>query len=630
MVHYQFQMKNFKIKKMKTLDLILENNNIELSENKALKNFMSGILHGITSNNIAGLKAVNPTLADDFVKIVTSKEIKGVNNADELVNLLKSQKLAPQAMSDLMVGALKTKGISPFFVEKVVKMWVDDPRFIKAWATDGKSLTKQALIKKGYSSIAADEIIKYSKNSKKFQDALKGVKPTGVKPTGVKPTNSKSLIDKIKSLINSGHAKNVTKPGSKVKRFIISKTLLGVVLGVAGGVLVLRNNLGGEDVELTDENGNPINENNQWLPCIQNLIKNKKGKIVKLNDGSFGVSVTDSTYPKGITFYSNGRVIDGATGKKGSYKCKDGKTQISEQIDNELSNDVETMIDLLDFPVTYNDLIEAGKLLKKYVDNGRGKEFLSLYQQSGLGGGDINKTIDYIYTVNAKSVQAKNYLKSLVSQIESGKSGNTSTGGGSLDDVLITWDGDKKGGGVASSPKNSIYHNCESKNFPFEFGCINSTYIGAIQRCLGVTPTKGYFGPKTMKSLKDNGFDMSGRKITKEIYDAVIENCNSESSGGRKLEKLTTSPIEKKDLTGKSPTVTAKEIPTNMQSPEEFYASVYNADLLFNDGGRIKYKGEQLSPENLQKLDTALSKKGYQRIKQLDKSYGEKYVWEKQ
>ena len=164
---------------------------------------------------------------------------------------------------------------------------------------------------------------------------------------------------------------------------------------------------------------------------------------------------------------------------------------------------------------------------------------------------------------------------------------------------------------------------------PFKFGCINPK-IGEIQQCLGVTPTKGYFGPKTMKSLKDNGFDMSGRKITKEIYDAVIENCNSESSGGRKLEKLTTSPIEKKDLTGKSPTVTAKEIPTNMQSPEEFYASVYNADLLFNDGGRIKYKGEQLSPENLQKLDTALSKKGYQRIKQLDKSYGEKYVWEKQ
>jgi hypothetical protein len=45
---------------------------------------------------------------------------------------------------------------------------------------------------------------------------------------------------------------------------------------------------------------------------------------------------------------------------------------------------------------------------------------------------------------------------------------------------------------------------------------------------------------------------------------------------------------------------------------------------------RIKYKGPDLSPEELAQLDKYYEINGYQRMKTKDKSYGEKYVWVKQ
>jgi hypothetical protein len=42
---------------------------------------------------------------------------------------------------------------------------------------------------------------------------------------------------------------------------------------------------------------------------------------------------------------------------------------------------------------------------------------------------------------------------------------------------------------------------------------------------------------------------------------------------------------------------------------------------------RVKYKGPDLDDEILGKLDGILANKGYERIKQKSKDYGEKYVW---
>lgn len=617
-----------------------------------IKNLFSktSAFKSLKTTNIDLFNAINDVInvgkAENNLIKVGQKEL---TKPEELFNAVKSGMLAdPKQFGRFQKGLLKSMNTPETLRLAIVNDFLNDKNVIKdLYGKNIKEITK-LLKDKGYSDVGINFINTQAKKNKLFDASGKFVgQSTGVKPTGVKPTNSKSLIDKIKSLINSGHAKNVTKPGSKVKRFIISKTLLGVVLGVAGGVLVLRNNLGGKNVELTDENGKLIDENSQWLPCIQNLIKNKKGNIVKLSDGTFGVNVPDPKYPDGLLFYPNGRVFDGATGKKGTYKCKDGKTQVNEQFDNELSNDVETMIDLLDFPVSYSDLIKGGKLLKKYVDNGKGKEFLSLYQQSGFGGGSLSKSIDYVYAVDARTVQAKNNFKSLLSQIETGKSktpDNTSTGDGSLDDVEINWDGDKKTDGGTTptptpKPKKSMYRNCESKDFPYQFGCINEKNIGKIQKCLGVKPSGkyGYFGPKTLKSLKDNGFDMSARSITKEIYDAVVKNCDQQQTTPTPTTSTptTTAPTTPTTTTPTNTTPTNTTSTTTPTEPtydkkrlQEILAS---GDMKVRRKGRVYvWKGPELSGDDYYVVNKYLTDNGYTLTRQREAGDEDvKYKWKK-
>jgi hypothetical protein len=106
--------------------------------------------------------------------------------------------------------------------------------------------------------------------------------------------------------------------------------------------------------------------------------------------------------------------------------------------------------------------------------------------------------------------------------------GNPNTGIGNIN---ITWDGETApvdgGGGSGSGgsgSSNPNYQDCSTKDFPFEFGCI-APKIAEIQKCLGITPQKGYFGPKTKKGLEDLQYNLSGG-ITKEIYDKIIAACN--------------------------------------------------------------------------------------------------------
>ena len=105
--------------------------------------------------------------------------------------------------------------------------------------------------------------------------------------------------------------------------------------------------------------------------------------------------------------------------------------------------------------------------------------------------------------------------------------GNPNTGIGGIN---IKWDGETNP--VTPNPvtpdpvnpNNVNYHDCSTKDFPLEFGCI-APKIAEIQGCLGITPQKGNFGPKTKKGLEDLQYNLSGG-ITKEIYDKIKADCN--------------------------------------------------------------------------------------------------------
>ena len=458
-------------------------------------------------------------------------------------------------------------------------------------------------------------------------------------------------------------------PG-KVVQYTFSGSGLKTILGIVGGAAIIYAiyQMLNPDalVIVTDENGNDIQDGGagSWAPCVQELLTSKEGVIG--SDGSVIVKSTD--FPGGLQFYNNGRVMDVAGKKMGTWKCK-GTTPViaesqkitlsgllNEQGDATTATDVDTMIDLLDFPVSGSDLMSAGNLLQKYVNNGKGKEFLSLYQQSGLGGGDLTKTLNYIVTTEPQSVQAKNRLKQLNAQILSGKGGVTppapTTGEKrGLKNIDIIWDGKKSDTGKNDSTKTKNksgvnYHDCSGKE-TFELGCI-SPKIAEIQKCLGITPQKGYFGPKTRKALTD----MFGEKsvdggITKDIYDKVMASCAEAKVDDRKKyspEELKTISYQKiQPTTGlkasdmKLPNITPLADTNKGERIYKMFQGNYetrnqegneNDSYLFQEGNRIKYKGDALSQENLNLLSGYISSLGYDFMKAKPKEdYEFKYVW---
>jgi hypothetical protein len=469
-------------------------------------------------------------------------------------------------------------------------------------------------------------------------------------------------------------------PGT-IKKVVVNNKMLST-LAVAGlSAYALYQFFGATDDSstiLVDENGNPIKDtppvSGQWLPCIKQMIDSKEGTMITRASGEISVLVKNSEFPGGLQYYPNGRVMNTATKEMGTYVCKDGavvkenkptinevvgrilrERLLKEQSDTEIDNDAEEMVDLLDFPVSGNDMQSALNKLKKYSTSPKGKDFLQAYKDTGLGSGDLKKTLSYITTTQASSARAKRTMLSLISQIESGTSvvnppAPTPTPGGGNSGTVITWDKDKKkdsgdkvdDGGKPKKNKSS-FKDCEGQDFPLAYGC-KSSKIAEVQKCLGVADD-GKFGKDTMKALVDNKYDTS-RGLSKDVYDAVKGNCNPTTQ----RRKLDTTPIELAKSKGlkmsslapgsiKLPDL-SKMIQMN-QPPIDFYNVLKDAGYMRGDANettledgtvlpatnRVKYKGPDLDDEILGKLDGILANKGYERIKQKSKDYGEKYVW---
>ena len=647
---------------MKLYNLI--ENTSEISENSALKRFMSRTLQSISSNNIAGLRNVDAKLADDLLNISKSRQIKGVNNADELVNALKSQTLNKQGMGDLMTGALKTKDISDDFVRAVVPMWVEDPRFLTAWTQPSKKLSKNGLLGKGYSSKAADEIISYSKRSKKFQDAIKsgGYKPN----TKIKPSSSG------RKKVPSGWVKYKDEVLKKLKLGWKWYQLLkwGAGLGISGAILwYIVDTFGGDD----KPSDMPTTSPSEWSTCVDNMISAGMGQGSTLDDGTEVVTIKDSTYPNGIVLYSNGTLKDLTNNKTGRWVCKEGDAEpiqeskkmfslldiiLEQEFDEELTNDVDRIRRYLNFPVTQSGLRSAYQILKKYYDNGKGEDFLRRYKRSGWGRGDMEKTLKYIVTTNETSIEIKDQLINLVKRIRSGENQNQGSQTGDnnqrrrLDDYInITWDGEQvqTGSGTSTAP-NVRYFDCENWDIntkPYIIGC-QSSKIREIQSCLGENPD-GKFGPNTQKALMDIEADMS-KGITAEIYNRVMRNCNRpELETNQQTQQEPETTQQEPETTQQEPETTQStdgELQTGVEpiqfgeisfsSPQEtgeqFYMRLLNNNRFIgsSDKNRIKYKDYPLTKDEYNKLTEFLSTKGFYPLKAKEKGDEKmKYVWKK-
>ena len=478
-------------------------------------------------------------------------------------------------------------------------------------------------------------------------------------------------------------------PG-KIKKVVVNnKILTGLAaLGLTGAALYYF--FGATDDSstiLVDENGNPIDDSKkiggEWLPCIKQMIASKEGTIAKSpRTGEISVLVKNSEYPGGIQYYPDGKVLNVATMEKGTYVCKDGsvlkeskptinevvgrilrerllKEQGTEVSDATMDKYVDDAVDDLDGYVAEYNLKSLKNILtnlkgKTYKGEDAIKKFLQYYQEDE--GVDFVTDVKSVGVANL-SVVAKN-MKPEIIALATGASSNVpkpdnsnKSGGGS--GTIITWDKDKKkadggnsGGGGNSrgggtKKKKSSYKNCEGQDFPLSYGC-KSSKIAEVQKCLGVKDD-GAFGPNTMKALVDNKYDTS-RGLSKDVYDAVKGNCNPTQR--RKLdttiEKLPVKGLKMSSLAPdsiKMPDL-SKMIQSN-QPPIDFYNVLKDAGYMRGDANettledgtvlpatnRVKYKGPELDDDILGKLDDILKGKGYERIKQKIKGYGEKYVW---
>ncbi len=219
--------------------------------------------------------------------------------------------------------------------------------------------------------------------------------------------------------------------------------------------------------------------------------------------------------------------------------------------------------------------------------------------------------------------------------------GNPNTGIGNIN---IVWDGETapvKGGGndsgsggskTGGSKSKVNYHDCSSKDFPFEFGCI-SPKIADIQKCLGITPQKGYYGPKTKKGLEDLHYELSGG-ITKETYDKIIAACNptTGSTTGSTVTGTTTGSTTGSTATAPiTPPPTPAEPVFDKNRLQELLASKNLVKK--RKGVIIKWKGPELSGEDYFILNKYLEDKGYIQKKQRetgdrdDEDVTMKYKW---
>jgi hypothetical protein len=422
------------------------------------------------------------------------------------------------------------------------------------------------------------------------------------------------ILNKIKSkeitIVKNGEFYKISRnnlANQNAKIFTISRKTVGTIAkyglsatAIIGLVSAMYPNI---LISLFDENGNNLDDNsstnvqeNTFPACVQELINSGEGEITKLKDGSSAVYYKENN----IYFYTNGRVYDVTSKKFGTYKCKG--TQIAESkskkltlhnilnevigiIDNNtLVNDVNKVISYLrGLYVSQSDLGKTTNILKKYIATNQGKQFLDLYQRSGYTKGTLRDRADAVFASDAGTVMKKDELMNLINSIETGTATATTPGEKKgLGGIDITWDG-----ASASTPTPAPeakrtsggqpnYFDCSQKDFPYQYGCI-SPRIAEIQTCMGITPNKGYFGPKTRREI---GIDRD--VITKELYDSIMANCAGKSSVNSDAIKQATMDTSKKELDAKG---IGKFKPSSVQRPSyvDYNEPAYNPNVQPNE-----------------------------------------------
>ena len=659
---------------LKLFNVLEENTTLSLDEQGGAR----GLAMGVTGDAKVFRNAKSGVAAafDDVLKFAKGdkNQIVGltkkspnkavvITNLDDLLHALRVEGgMAADVLAKFNQGLLKSSKTPIDLIDNITKEVVGSKNFVSKYGKLTNGEMRKALKTAGYGDNAVESFMKNAKKNPNFKKAYtKGVEKRKLKKTqggkdvnmdpkgtgsNVPQTQKKTLIEKSKELLNM----------IKVKK-MSWKQLLMWGAGIGIGATALWWWLYDNNVPIPDDTPQTEpQDTGEWGPCLSKMISEKSARVSVTPKGTVVVVVSKTDkYPGGIQFFSNGRVMNLQTKEMGTWKCSSTgvvkETNINEQVDTQLATDVNDLIDYLDFPVYGNDLQNAYNILLRYSKNGKGKQLLRNYSRT-----DNEDLKSVVMSLNMKMRDDESgQLVDAIVKLYDNIMGNTTVDSSQQQNkstvtineqnskIYIVWDKDKKtndggtpkvdDGNKKDSGKSKLkFHKCDS--FPFEFGC-RSPLIGEIQKCIGVSPSYGNFGPWTLKALENLKIDTSNG-ITRLIYDTIMNSCGEidpsltqtktpESSQTPQTPMTLSSLVDEPKKSETTPSVTPRDA-------NKFYTDLANSGYIAkvegdDDKNHIKYKGPDLNNEDLTLLDTAMSEKWYDRIKQVDKKYDSKYVY---
>jgi len=674
---------------MKLIDIIQEshikNGEQEVGEQASA---LKGFFKGISNLTIKSLRTAKPVLAKDLQKVFNAKTIQGINKIDDLVVALGKGTLKGRALGDVAIGFMKTKGVSSNYIARLAPEFVNTPSFIKKYAKDGKKLTTASLKSSGYTDNAIKEILKASKNSKKFQDALKGAKGT-VKGTSstVKGTTKgvsgslkaakglgKQVVEKTKKFVTKvtpGAGKKIKEvAGTVIRRggkIFIGRALLRTLI-IAGAAYIGYKWWTKGDVEIEEfPSDDDLDATKKWMECIVGVIEGSDRAHEIVIDGdnnsiqydieSFGGVETGGH----VVFYDDYRVV-AKNGRTGKWSC-DTTKELQEQSEGEVTSQmISKAITQLDdqlsgdfFEGDAADMKDAYKILKSLEGTTyKGKDTLQVIKSNypKITGKKLSDHIGNLTNLDFTAIELRDEMLSMIGSSnnkggsKSGDSDDSGKGGSSreLNHLTIVWD-DVEGGGGS---KGSKYKPCDE--FPLKMYCI-SDKIKDVQRCMNPTAmlkVDGYFGPKTLKAMRDNSLFADNKSddsiITKAIYDGIMKDCKEAKDAVKDADSEVKRPkVEPVDKIEVKPAVILTKLDaegmikahgvdklldiTKKRIDGERIAAIISDKVKFRGGRYVLKIDEELTEKQLKAINQYMAGKGFSLDKKKETLKDNKYVW---
>ena len=410
-----------------------------------------------------------------------------------------------------------------------------------------------------------------------------------------------------------------------------------------------------------------IDATKSWMECIVNALEgdDKAHEIVigetknsiQYDIANFGGEETGGH----IVFYDD-YTVKSKNGKTGKWSCSTTKN-LKEQSEGEVTSQmISKAITQLDdqlsgdfFEGDASDMKDAYKILKSLEGTTyKGKDSIQVIKNNypKVTGKKLSSHIGNLTNLDFTAIELRDEMLKMIGSSPKkkggGSQGDSDDKGGSKDNdnlnhLSIIWDKSKGGGGS----KGSKYKQCD--DFPLNLYCITDK-IKEVQKCLNPTSNlkvDGYYGPKTLKALRDNSIFADDKKddtvITKSIYDKLIDNCNKSKDAVKnadgEVKRPKVEPITKLEM---KPIKLMKLDPIKMidkhgldklmaQSKKridgERIQSIIDTKLKFRGGKYILKLDNELTEDQLKHINTYMAAKRYSLDKKKETLKDQKYVW---